>query len=130
MICDHGHVQRYSFSPRAFHPQYFQRPPAKSLRLQASDFTEALREQRAASTAALIGRAPVEMARAQKGLDAASAADRILEALLSVEDRSERLAMVPEAFVPPQDTSLEVKLHSKLLSVPTGSDFLLHKCLI
>lgn len=57
----------------------------------------------------MIGRAPVEMAQAQKGLDAASAADRILEALLSIEDREERLAMVPEAFVPPlQDTNSEV----------------------
>ena len=83
----------------------------KCVVLQAMDFAEALREQRAASTAALIGRAPVEMAQAHKGLDAASAAERILEALLSIEEGNERVAMVPEAFVPPpQDAAPEVRL--------------------
>ena len=43
------------------------------------------------------------MNQARKGLDAASAADRILETLLSIVDRSKRLAMVPEAFSPPPE---------------------------
>ena len=45
---------------------------------------------------------------AWKGLDAAAAADRILEALLSISSKEERLAMVPEAFVPPEASSPQV----------------------
>lgn len=52
----------------------------------------------------------MEMAQARKGLDAAAAADRILEALLSIKDGEERLAMVPEAFVPPQEAEAQVNL--------------------
>ena len=71
------------------------------LLLKADNFSEELRARRATSTAELIGRAPVEMDQARKGLNAAAAADRILEVLIAVPDREERMAMVPEAFVPP-----------------------------
>lgn len=39
---------------------------------------------------------------AEQGLNAAAAADRILAALLSIPDKSERLQMIPEAFTQPE----------------------------
>lgn len=75
---------------------------------QAFTFAEELQKRKAASTAEMIGRAPVEMRAAERGLNAAAAADRILEALLSIEDTQERLAMVPEAFIPPPAAASQV----------------------
>jgi len=75
---------------------------------QAQQFAEDLRERKADSTTEVIGRAPVETEQSLRGLDAATAADRILEVLLQIPDERERLAMVAEAFVPPDSDGTEV----------------------
>lgn len=72
------------------------------------------------------------MDQAQKGLNAAAAADRILEALLSVQDSDERLSMVPDAFVPPSMESEAVPSFSFAVvlccAMITYSKILLSSC--
>ena len=50
----------------------------------------------------------MEAQQALRGLDAATAADRILDVLLQIPDEGERTAMVAEAFVPPATNGAEV----------------------
>lgn len=70
--------------------------------LQAADLGKEIEDRRSDSIAQILGRSPVDLQQAERGLSAAGAADRILAALLSIPDSQERLATLPEAFVPPQ----------------------------
>ena len=47
-----------------------------------------------------MGRAPVDLQQAEKGLSAAAVAERILDVLLELQSRKDRVAMLPEAFTP------------------------------
>jgi len=82
---------------------------------RAQQFAEDLRERKADSTTEVIGRAPVETEQSLRGLDAATAADRILEVLLQIPDERERLAMVAEAFVPPDSDGTEESAEEELV---------------
>ena len=75
---------------------------------QAQRFATDLQERKTASNTEVIGRAPVESEQALRGLDAATAADRILDVLLQIPEERERTAMVAEAFVPPTSDGAEV----------------------
>jgi len=76
---------------------------------QAQQFTKELRERKIASTTEVIGRAPVQAEKSQRGLDAVTAADRILAVLLQIPDVQERINMVAEAFIPPETDATEVE---------------------
>ena len=69
--------------------------------VQAEDFARELSKIQANAATELLGRAPVDAVQAERGVNAAAAADRILSAMLSVPDREQRLAMLPEAFTAP-----------------------------
>ena len=43
----------------------------------------------------------MDAVQAERGVNAAAVADRILSAMLSIPDREQRLAMLPEAFTAP-----------------------------
>lgn len=73
--------------------------------MKAEAFSEELRERKAESIAQVLGRAPAELASAERGLSAAAAAERILDVLLSIPTHEERLDLLPEAFTSPSDAT-------------------------
>lgn len=74
---------------------------------RAQQFTKDLWERKIVSTTEIIGRAPVEAEQSLRGLDAATAADRILAVLLQIPDEQERIGMVAEAFIPPATETID-----------------------
>ncbi len=64
--------------------------------------------RKSTSTTEVMGRADVKTEESLRGLDAATAADRILAVLLQIPDEQERAATVAEAFVPPEPEGSEV----------------------
>jgi hypothetical protein len=88
---------------------------------QAQQFTKDLWERKIVSTTEIIGRAPVEAEQSLRGLDAATAADRILAVLLQIPDEQERIGMVAEAFIPPATETIDVYPSPSLLCQDGGT---------
>lgn len=76
---------------------------------QAKDFTEDLQKRRADSTTEVIGRAEMNSIHSQKALEASQSSARILEVLVECPDRELRMALLSDAFVPPDLHTQEVR---------------------
>ncbi|PSC70751.1 hypothetical protein C2E20_5944 [Micractinium conductrix] len=72
---------------------------------QAAALEAVVGTSRARSLTEVIGRARVQEGAQVQGLAEADAALRILDVLLSVTERDERAAMLPDAFTPPGSTA-------------------------
>ncbi|KAL4451850.1 hypothetical protein ABPG75_007512 [Micractinium tetrahymenae] len=73
---------------------------------QAAALEAVVGTSRARSLTEVIGRARVEDARQVAQLAEADAAARILDVLLTVQERAQRAAMLPDAFTPPSSTAV------------------------